>query len=151
MDLIEKINSVDGKWVSVPATDTLIKLAQKMLGLTFPEEYVKFLSYFGAADLKKHELCGLNVGSHANVVDATREVRKYISIFPKNYFVLEKYRNDKFFIVVDEEGKVHKFLDELNYYTSGEYDFIIANSISEYLDIDREKIKEEDFHGYSSV
>lgn len=105
-----------------------IKAAQKELDLDFPDEFIDYVKEFGAISFYGTEWMGLNVDSHLNVVDVTKNERKLVKGFPKGYFVLENQAIDELLIIVNSEGAVYS-------YQRGHKPTFICETMTEYLDI----------------
>lgn len=90
---------------SFNVSDEEIAEAEKALGVNFSPDYTAFLRTHGAASFGSHEIVGLGVEGHLNVVTQTLEFKKYLK--PGRY-VIENVGVDSVFIVADSAGKLYQ-------------------------------------------
>lgn len=84
-----------------------IQMAEKALGLVFPEEYKDYLLEYGTVRFNGVELCGLNVTGYLNVVEATEQEKSVNDSFPEKMFVIEDLGVDAKLIIGDEKGNIY--------------------------------------------
>lgn len=128
MNIVEKIKTIPDLCHMSGCKTNQIKAAQKELDLDFPDEFIDYVKEFGAISFYGTEWMGLNVDSHLNVVDVTKNERKLVKGFPKGYFVLENQAIDELLIIVNSEGAVYS-------YQRGNKPTFICETMTEYLDI----------------
>ena len=125
MSIVDEIKKVPKLYHTKGCKTSQIKDAQKMLGITFPEEYVDYVKEYGAISFYGTEWMGLNVDGYLNVVEATMQERKINNYFPTDCFVIENLGIDGIITIADEKGVVYSLQ-----YSKKEK---ICNSITEYL------------------
>ena len=125
--LVEKIKKIDKLYHATGCTTSQLKEAQKELGLVFPEEFIDYVKAYGAISFYGTEWTGLNLDDYLNVVEVTKQERKFNSMFPAGCFVLENQAIDGLITAVDEQGRVFSIQYEKK--------APLCNSLSEYLDI----------------
>ena len=95
--------------------------------MQFSTDYIDYLKQFGAISFWGTELTGLNISGPMNVVEATKEERRFNKDFPKGCFVLENIGIDNIIVVMNQDGFVFSvYRDKVRK---------ICNSFSEYIDI----------------
>ncbi len=102
-----------------PASDELILEAERQLGFSFPDDYKKYLSKYGAISFANTELTGLNIDSYANVVSVTLKERQRNSSLPKDAIVLENTGIEGILVLMNKKGEVYiwrngKILEHFN-------------------------------------
>ena len=125
MSIVDEIKKVPKLYHTKGCKTSQIKDAQKMLGITFPEEYVDYVKEYGAISFYGTEWMGLNVDGYLNVIEATMQERKINNYFPTDCFVIENLGIDGIITIADEKGVVYSLQ-----YSKKEK---ICNSITEYL------------------
>ena len=125
MSIVDEIKKIPKLYHTKGCITSQIKDAQKMLGITFPEEYVDYVKEYGAISFYGTEWMGLNVDGYLNVVEATMQERKINNDFPTDCFVIENLGIDGIITIADEKGIVYSLQ-----YSKKEK---ICNSITEYL------------------
>ena len=108
MNIIELINSKDNLIPLSPASQKEINEAEKKLELKFNEEYQKYISTFGAVVYDGHEITGVCKAARLNVINVTREERKYNSFVPKDWYVIESLGIDGIVIWQNEIGEIYQ-------------------------------------------
>ncbi len=83
-----------------------VKAAETRLGVTFPEEYKRYLRECGILSFGAHELFGLGVSGYLNVVEATEAERKIGRGISAGCFVIENLGIDGVLIIMDVTGNV---------------------------------------------
>ena len=86
----------------------MITTAANNLGLQFSEEYTEYLREIGLCVIDGHELTGISDEKRTNVVDVTKEQRKFNPLVPENMYVIEETDMDYVVIWRDEKGKIYK-------------------------------------------
>ena len=108
-EIFKKIEEKFKMFRTKPASEDLIREAERQLGLSFPDEYKKYLSKYGAVSFGNTELTGLNIDAYANVVSVTLKEIQRNSSFPKDSIVLENTGNEGILILLDEKGNVYEW------------------------------------------
>lgn len=98
---IVNMRSLDG------VTSDEIAEAEKILNLTFAEDYREYLEKFGAATGKGVELTGLNVSKRINVVDVTVQERELNDI-PNDMYVIENLGIESIIILQRSNGEIYQ-------------------------------------------
>ena len=91
-----------------PAQESEISKAETMLSLSFAPEYRQYLSEFGAAVVKSHELTGLLKSDRLNVVNVTKREREINPQVPHSMYVIENAAIDSIIIWQDTNGEVYQ-------------------------------------------
>jgi hypothetical protein len=102
-ELIEK-NIADGAEISWsgPVHRSRIQLAERMLGVKFPESYINFIEEFGSIEIDGFSFSGLsqrNVGEPGDVVAFTKYCRDQYAL-PKQYIALN-FQDGDYFLSID--------------------------------------------------
>lgn len=126
-NIIEKIKNIPNLYHGNGCSISQIKKAQNELELEFPIEFIDYVKEYGVISFYGTEWTGLNIEDYLNVVEVTKQERKFNSDFPTDSFVLENQGIGGILTIVNEKGNVFS----LQY----EKKELICNSISEYLDI----------------
>ena len=103
-----------------------IQDAEKILGLSFSQEYREYVQEFGAASFQGHELTGICNIPYLNVVDVTIIEKKLMQRIEPSWYVVEEAHIDGIVIWQDKSGPV---------YQTSPYSppIKIANSLLEYI------------------
>ena len=125
MSIIAEIKKIPNLYHVEGCTTSQIKDAQKMLGITFPDEYIDYVKEYGAISFYGTEWTGLNVDGYMNVVEATKQEREINDSFPADCFVIENLGIDGIVTIADENGIIYSLQ-----YSRKEK---ICNSLTEYL------------------
>lgn len=123
----EKIRSVPRLYHLKGCSEKQIADAEKELQLKFPDEFIEYVSEFGAISFYGTEWTGLNVDGMLNVVQATNQEKALNSAFPEKCFVLENLGIDGIITIADESGRVYSLMYDKKSF--------ICDTISEYLDL----------------
>lgn len=91
-----------------PASAVSIEKAELKLGITFADEYKRFLSGVGACICFGHEIKGLTDDVNLNVVSATEEARRIMEMVPHSWYVIEDLHMDNFLILQDKNGFIYQ-------------------------------------------
>lgn len=124
--IVEQIKELTKLYHLEGCTQEQVSEAEQILNLKFPQEYVDYVSEFGAISFLGTEWTGLNVKGYLNVVEATKKERALSSGFPANCFVLENTGIDGKIVIVNPQGQVFV-------YQYGNISFL-SDSISNYLE-----------------
>lgn len=108
MDIIELINSKDNLIALSPLSMNEIKESEKILELKFNEEYKKYVSTFGAVVYDGHEITGVCKVTRLNVINTTKDERKYNKFVPKDWYVIESLGIDGIVIWQNEIGEIYQ-------------------------------------------
>ncbi len=104
---IEMFSKIEGLKALGGCSEGEVQVAEKSLGLVFPEEYKDYLLGYGTVRFNGIELCGLNVMGYLNVVEATEQEKSINDSFPDKMFVIEDLGVDAKLIVGDEKGCIY--------------------------------------------
>ncbi|MBO4910136.1 MAG: SMI1/KNR4 family protein [Lachnospiraceae bacterium] len=125
MGIIELIKKYDDLYYLKGVNMENIRKAEEELQLSFSEDYILYLSEFGVASFNGKELTGLVDSKRLNVVDVTKNYRRYNELIPSNLYVIENINIDNIVIMQDKDGIVYeavgkqsptKIFDSLNDY-----------------------------------
>ena len=126
-NLVDKISTIPGLCAIEGCTSEQVEMAQNVLGIIFPEEYIEYVRQFGCIDFGAVEWTGLNIKGRLNTVDATLQEMSVNHDFPKGFFVLEDLGIDAKKVIVNEKGQAYLLQRNKKTY--------LCNSISDYLDM----------------
>ena len=107
-------------------TDEEIRQAEKTLGVSFAEDYRKYLSEIGLACFDGHELTGLTQTSRLDVVSVTEEKREQFSNIVSSWYVIEETNIFGIVIWQSSDGSIYET-------ASNSRAKKIANSLAEYI------------------
>ena len=100
-NIVDKIKTISKLYHASGCSADQIDDAQKLLNLTFPEDYVNYVKEYGAISFYRTEWSGLNVTGYLNVVENTIQERKLNPDFPDDCFVIENLGIDGKIVVED--------------------------------------------------
>lgn len=103
-----------------------ITQAELALGVSFAEDYRKYLEEIGLACFDGHELTGLTNTSRLNVIDVTKECREQFGNEVSSWYVIEEVGMDGITIWQNSDSAVYATM--LNSKT-----VMIADSLIEYV------------------
>lgn len=126
-ELMRVINGLTGMVHLRGALPEEIERAEKELGLCFAEDYREYLLNFGTVSADGIELTGLNVSARLNVIDVTKEERRYGRNFPEQAYIVENPGIGNLLILQEASGIIYE------YERQGKRRPIAA-SLSEYLE-----------------
>lgn len=86
MDIIQRIENIDGLRFVGGCSEEQLAQAEKALGIKFPTEYVLYVREYGCIGFGQAEWTGLNVKGRLNVVDATKREKELNKTFPEKCF-----------------------------------------------------------------
>ena len=84
-----------------------IKEAELILNIRFASDYRMIIKEYGAVTFSGHELTGICNSKRLNVVDVTKEERKYNKV-PEDWYVIEQANIDDIVIWQDTNGVVYQ-------------------------------------------
>lgn len=106
--------------------DSMIGEAEKMLGLSFSDEYREYLREYGIAAYSGHELTGITRSPRLNVVSVTLAERERNEDAPRNLYVVERTNVEEILVWQGDSGEL--------YYSSPNHPLEkFCNSLSEYI------------------
>lgn len=126
-NIVDKIKTISKLYHASGCSADQIDDAQKLLNLTFPEDYVNYVKEYGAISFYRTEWSGLNVTGYLNVVENTIQERKLNPDFPDDCFVIENLGIDGKIVVEDEKAQIY-----LIHYNEKKF---LCNGLAGYLDI----------------
>lgn len=86
-----------------------VKEAEEALNIQFPTSYKDLLLNYGALAVGTHEIAALGVEGYLNVVELTKQERKFANGQLDSYFVVENLNTEGLLIVLDEQCKVYEY------------------------------------------
>lgn len=103
-----------------------IKEAELILNIRFASDYRMIIKEYGAVTFSGHELTGICNSKRLNVVDVTKEERKYNEV-PEDWYVIEQANIDDIVIWQDTNGVVYQTMPNKR-------PIKLCNSLLEYID-----------------
>ena len=103
-----------------------IKEAELILNIRFASDYRMIMKEYGAVTFSGHELTGICNSKRLNVVDVTKEERKYNKV-PEDWYVIEQANIDDIVIWQDTNGAVYQTMPNKK-------PIKLCNSLLEYID-----------------
>lgn len=103
-----------------------IKEAELILNIRFASDYRMIIKEYGAVTFSGHELTGICNSKRLNVVDVTKEERKYNKV-PEDWYVIEQANIDDILIWQDTNGAVYQTMPNKK-------PIKLCNSLLEYID-----------------
>jgi hypothetical protein len=103
-----------------------IKEAELILNIRFASDYRMIIKEYGAVTFSGHELTGICNSKRLNVVDVTKEERKYNKV-PEDWYVIEQANIDDIVIWQDTNGVVYQTMPNKK-------PIKLCNSLLEYID-----------------
>lgn len=104
LDVIESLEDV--RFIG-PADLKQIENAQKVLGVTFAEDYKEYIGKYGVISAKGLELTGIAAVDRLDVVKVTQQERKMNKLMPKDMYVVENTAVDGIVVLQNAEGKIY--------------------------------------------
>ena len=86
----------------------LIIIAETKLNLKFSKEYNNYLRKYGAVILDNHEITGICDIPRLNVINVTKEERKYNPFVPDDWYVIEQANIDGIVIWQNQVGEIYQ-------------------------------------------
>lgn len=105
MNIIDVISSLKAYDYALGATFKEIEEAQKVLGLVFADEYIRYLSEFGAITYYGHELTGITPINRLSVVSVTTDLKQFHKV-PNSFYVIEELNIDGIVIWQDYTSSI---------------------------------------------
>lgn len=103
-----------------------IKEAELILNIRFASDYRMIIKEYGAVTFSGHELTGICNSKRLNVVDVTKEERKYNKV-PEDWYVIEQANIEDIVIWQDTNGVVYQTMPNKK-------PIKLCNSLLEYID-----------------
>lgn len=110
-----------------PASMEQIIEAEKELGVSFADDYTKYVEKYGVISARGIELTGVTTHERLSVVSVTKKERNMNSNIPANMYVIENIAIDGIIALQDETGKVYTI-------TPNGTPKLSYNSLSEYVE-----------------
>lgn len=126
-DIIQIISNLEDMRFIKPASMEQIIEAEKELGVSFADEYTKYVEKYGVISARGIELTGVTTHERLSVVSVTKKERNMNSNIPANMYVIENIAIDGIIALQDETGKVYTI-------TPNGTPKLSYNSLSEYVE-----------------
>ena len=126
-DIIQIISNLKDMRFIKPAYMEQIIEAEKELGVSFADDYTKYVEKYGVISARGIELTGVTTHERLSVVSVTKKERNMNSNIPANMYVIENIAIDGIIALQDETGKVYTITPNGNPKLS-------YNSLSEYVE-----------------
>lgn len=107
MNIIQRIENIDGLRFVGGCSEEQLADAEKTLGLKFPTEYALYVREYGCIGFGQAEWTGLNVKGRLNVVDATKREKELNKAFPEKCFLLDNWCIDGKMAIMHEDGRIY--------------------------------------------
>lgn len=126
-DIIRIISNLEDMRFIKPASMEQIIEAEKELGVSFADDYTKYVEKYGVISARGIELTGITTHERLSVVSVTKKERNMNSNIPANMYVIENIAIDGIIALQDETGKVYTI-------TPNGTPKLSYNSLSEYVE-----------------
>lgn len=126
-DIIQIISNLEDMQFIKPASMEQIIEAEKELGVSFADDYTKYVEKYGVISARGIELTGVTTHERLSVVSVTKKERNMNSNIPANMYVIENIAIDGIIALQDETGKVYTI-------TPNGTPKLSYNSLSEYVE-----------------
>lgn len=126
-DIIRIISNLEDMRFIKPASMEQIIEAEKELGVSFADDYTKYVEKYGVISARGIELTGVTTHERLSVVSVTKKERNMNSNIPANMYVIENIAIDGIIALQDETGKVYTI-------TPNGTPKLSYNSLSEYVE-----------------
>ncbi|WP_417191120.1 SMI1/KNR4 family protein [Agathobaculum butyriciproducens] len=126
-DIIQIISNLEDMRFIKPAPMEQIIEAEKKLGVSFADDYTKYVEKYGVISARGIELTGVTTHERLSVVSVTKKERNMNSNIPANMYVIENIAIDGIIALQDETGKVYTI-------TPNGTPKLSYNSLSEYVE-----------------
>lgn len=126
-DIIQIISNLEDMQFIKPASMEQIIEAEKELGVSFADDYTKYVEKYGVISARGIELTGVTTHERLSVVSITKKERNMNSNIPANMYVIENIAIDGIIALQDETGKVYTI-------TPSGTPKLSYNSLSEYVE-----------------
>lgn len=124
-DIIKIISNLEDMRFIKPASMEQIIEAEKELGVSFADDYTKYVEKYGVISARGIELTGVTTHERLSVVSVTKKERNMNSNIPANMYVIENIAIDGIIALQDETGKVYTIMPngtpKLSYNSLSEY------------------------------
>lgn len=107
MDIIQRIENIDGLRFVGGCSEEQLTEAENALGLKFPTEYALYIREYGCIGFGSTEWTGLNVKGRLNVVDATKREKELNKAFLEKCFLLDNWCIDGKMAIMHEDGRIY--------------------------------------------
>lgn len=126
-DIIQIISNLEDMQFIKPASMEQIIEAEKELGVSFADDYTKYVEKYGVISARGIELTGVTTHERLSVVSITKKERNMNANIPANMYVIENIAIDGIIALQDETGKVYTI-------TPNGTPKLSYNSLSEYVE-----------------
>ena len=126
-DIIQIISNLEDMRFIKRASMKQIIEAEKKLGVSFADDYTKYVEKYGVISARGIELTGVTTHERLSVVSVTKKERNMNSNIPANMYVIENIAIDGIIALQDETGKVYTI-------TPNGTPKLSYNSLSEYVE-----------------
>lgn len=126
-DIIQIIRNLEDMRFIKPASMEQIIEAAKELGVSFADDYTKYVAKYGVISARGIELTGVTTHERLSVVSVTKKERNMNSNIPANMYVIENIAIDGIIALQDETSKVYTI-------TPNGTPKLSYNSLSEYVE-----------------
>lgn len=126
-DIIRIISNLEDMRFIKPTSMEQIIEAEKELGVSFADDYTKYVEKYGVISARGIELTGVTTHERLSVVSVTKKERNMNSNIPANMYVIENIAIDGIIALQDETGKVYTI-------TPNGTPKLSYNSLSEYVE-----------------
>lgn len=110
---VDKIKKLECFYETGGVSIKEVEEAERLLELSFSEEYKEYLFCCGRASFDGHEITGLGMFKRLNVVEATNRERERHAYVPKNWYVIEDLGIDRIVIWQTSTGEIYQSIPEL--------------------------------------
>lgn len=108
MDIVTYLRNQEGFVCFIGADQEDIEQAEQRLGLKFSQEYRSYVSALGVASYLGHELTGIGLSRHLDVICTTQEERQFANDIPNDWYVVEATHIDGVVFWQNGIGEVFK-------------------------------------------
>ncbi len=126
-DIIRIISNLEDMRFIKPVSMEQIVEAEKELGVSFADDYTKYVEKYGVISARGIELTGITNHERLSVVSVTKKERDLNPNIPANMYVIENIAIDGMVALQDETGKVYLV-------TPNGQPKLIYNSLPEYVE-----------------
>ena len=107
-DIIEVIKSQEDLIVGKGINENDILKAESELGLTFSDDYRRYVKNFGCMEFDGREFTGISKLVNYDVVSITVSQKKYNSEIPSDWYVIEQLNIDGIVIWQSSSGEIYQ-------------------------------------------
>lgn len=126
-DIIQIISGLEDVRFTKPASAKQVAETEKELGVSFANDYTKYVKKYGVISARGIELTGVTTHERLSVVSATKRERNVNPNIPANMYVVENLAIDGAIALQDETGRVYTV-------TPNGTPKLRCNSLSEYIE-----------------